>query len=1713
MQIGHRHDVVVLIATKGRRELLLHRALPSVLRQTLSPARIVIVDDADGEADTGELERDAAALAAPIEVLRNRRTRGASGAWSSGLDHIARPCGAPAGVFVAILDDDDEWEPRHLELCYRRATDADANVVATGFVRIEEGGTPPRPTAPPTQIDFDEVLVRNPGIQGSNLFFRLDILLEAGCFDEALASCTDRDLCLRLVALPNLRYTVVEEVTARHYACSSRPRLSTHGSVARLAGLDTFWLKYAPLMTAQQRRAFEERATRLFDWRPAASPHCATPVGQSGPLPDQDARDGGVALLVAFIADVERVENVAALLDDLMLLRTEHGLTGLDVVILENGPSAAASSDLAGVVADRRDRGLRVHFVSRPRHATDALEGLVGDGGVSRGRRLSIGAARTALQSYAYAIAKTKPGVVVWVLDDDMRLDSLVDDGDKRERRRLAIVPQVLRLRDTGADIAIGAYTGAPPLPFAATVRVQLVDVLGSLQWFKRLPPDERLPDMRARNRALQAGRRDFYYDLSRRETDRLETPFLFEADRPCTVGEAFELLCARVDRILAGEQVSRPLAVPVRWSSEDLTGQLKRGGNTFIFDVEALRDVPNIAPDIDGRTTRRSDMIWALVQRGELKRRVVTAPVGVFHDRSRVVPSVLDVDRVIDDIRGFAVYSALEDCLTTDNDRLLAERVSKYVEERLAAFRLSFHRCRGAARAVRALLNDGWMTEGRFDGARQRLISFLERLDHCYTPDALVEIEEGARLLRPVTLSTFRSDLSLAMSEHRERASRAAAALAKEDVEQRVLNARCVVERLVAPSLPLRVLGAGAEGVALTDGARVYKVFDYWKARDAAAQRAGLRSLVGRFRGRRHLYPIEAFPEDGLDAVLVYAFEESEPYVGGLGPSLVELLVECHAEKIVCHNLHPDNLRVVEGRVRLIDYGSDIHPFEDEGDFEQMCRRAFLSWRYSHRADLKEIMRRALVDRSIPHLDGFERFLDAVRLRAGARVRPEPLRARAVQLHAAAVLDYGCGRGALLRVLAPVCDRIVGFDPDVALWDKWRDLVDGGAIMTNAPERAVSEGPFDLIVCERVICTLEDDAEVANVLRDLRGAVKPDGRVLISVCHPAYAWKGPTPESIPHVPPEAHPDSQFTWEKTMLGSGRRRREVHRSERRLTGLLARQGLRVVGRDEARTVDTERFEYSADTLILELAPSPPPRDVTLMLKACAMDAETLEAQALHIVAQLDGGSFAERLLVLDSQTGSFLREHRRGDMGRLRTVAERLLALRLIDRVVDGPVHREAERVNGRWFGVASAATHATNGAQVASTLAGFDACETRYVLQVDIDAMIRRDPGHDYLAEMLAALQSDERAVTVAFNIAQDHDRPYTREGAAGPWRTEVRCCLLDLERLRELLPLENEAVSGHLRLPWHRALDRAVQSGRVASLRGGARSTFYVHPQNARKTRDADAWCLAMAQLERCVVPPAQLGEVEWVGGLADWAPPERHEPFVVVIVGRNVPPGRFRRCVESLSRQTREDWGAIVIDDASELAVASEMRRIAEANLGARATYLAFRTRRGGMANLELAVRHLCGNPESVIVTLDADDALLGPRVLDRVAREYRSGADMTIGSMLRTDKAVRYPVSLDDPRSKRGGNVWQHLRTFKKRLFDAVPPEDFRVEGALADLAYDWAFMLPMVEIAVRPVVIEEELYLYEPSGEGKGDGRARRERAIAAIVAKPTRRGVR
>lgn len=1735
-------SVVALLATRGRFDLLALRALPSILAQSRLPDRIlVVVDQSPSDLPDDVLAEQTRRLRAicrgrvRLTVMRNRRTPArASGAWNTGLDQLHRDHRQPDLVFVAVLDDDDAWEPNHLAGCLDAAVAGDLNMVASGLIRHSSTEDAGHPHAIPSHLDPEELFVRGQHIQGSNLFVRLDLLLLAGGFDERLPSCTDRDLCLRLARLPELRFGSVQRHTVHHYADARADRLTTPGSATKLEGLTRFLRKHSDAFPEDVVAAAEERARTLFGWQPTTPPHpVATVVPPAAPTEP-------LGFVVGFVTDSQVPGHVNGLLDDLLRLQAQPGCSSLLVVVVENGPLPEPTArSLPNLVDGYKAKGLAIEWVSIERQRADWEQGLLVDSPDPTCNRLPIAVTRTILKTYVGRAALQRPGSIAWILDDDKRLSILVDRGDGTAEERLTPDIEALQtIRSSGVDVVIGPDTHAAPLPFVATLRTQLVDLDAALATLANIDPHAPWPDRRAESAAERAVMADTYYDLSR-HTEHLETPFLPAPTAPgCSARDQLVAIAARVGRLLAGEAVTRPLLLPAAdLPASAARDSVQRGGSTLFFDPAHLLLYPQTLARLGEHYLRRSDMLVSQLQRDQAGLRFVMHPcVGVRHDRSQTVRASLVSETLRQDLRGYALYRTENELMQrrSPNQRavpLLAwseeelreavRLVRKYLGERLAALTLSAWRIYGlagaireAARALATETSRSWDSESL--AALDQIVTEMNRIRVEFQPSAVATFAGKVRSgISDHDIRCAFSSMDALVSEYRATLGLGAAATPTFSAA-REARARAVLAR-ARPGMKLRLLGLGGEGVVFTNEAHVYKVLDLLKRRPNHDTAEFLRNLQARDTAPRHVPPLLAVEEQDGELIVAYPFEASEPYTGGHGPDLIALLRECKEAGFVCRNMHPKNLRVTATGLRLIDFGADLRPFTDAG-YRSMAERAWLSWRWPHRQDLDVLMRRALTDKTLAELDGFERFWQAVcdERPSATRIAADMVDPVVLGNATSSVLDYGCGKKATSAMrFARAGLKTVGFDPGAGVAARWSELSEQppNLLLTSSRQQALAAGPFDAVVCTLVLCEQADGSDYERILGDLRAAVREGGTVVVTVCSPFATCGGPTPlHRHRDLPAGASYEECFAYtENGETGAGRG--EFHRPLRRIERDLLRHGLVVERRIESESVDLERFEPASDFLTLVCRPVAVKSEgtgVALVVKTCAMEADTIERQVQHLVGQLEGPRvFQERVLVIDSRRDGFVRQHGNSDFASLLAAAQRLVRHGWIDRVLVGPEGGpEAATVLRGWFGLEATSTHSVHGAPLVAPLLGIESCTADYVLQVDSDLLVgRRDRNHDFLGEMIAQFDADDRIVTAALNIARDADLPFSAGDGSRPWRVEVRGSLVHRERLLAARPLPNQLSSGMPALSWHRSLDEVVRSGSLRSIRGGGAATWFVHLPNSCKRPVAD-WMLLSDLVEKGARPEQQVGSVDLVGGPLGWVPRVRREPLVLVITGRNVPPGRMRRCLDSLLAQEGDDWGAIVIDDGSD-GLSRDCLTMVLAPHRDRITLLQPRERRGQLANTVLAVRHVCADSEAVIVTLDLDDALLGRDVARCILAAHRNGADVTVGSMLRTDKHGDYPVVFEEPRHNRGGNCWQHLRTFRKRLFDAIPDHELRVDGNYVDIAVDWAFMLPIVEMARRPEWIRQPHYLYEPSGLGKGDGRRAREKQIGVLTGRPSR----
>ena len=150
--------------------------------------------------------------------------------------------------------------------------------------------------------------------------------------------------------------------------------------------------------------------------------------------------------------------------------------------------------------------------------------------------------------------------------------------------------------------------------------------------------------------------------------------------------------------------------------------------------------------------------------------------------------------------------------------------------------------------------------------------------------------------------------------------------------------------------------------------------------------------------------------------------------------------------------------------------------------------------------------MRRAICDDTLAELTGLNLFKNVLDPRGLDELFYVPMEKMVADMQPRSVLDYGCGDGRLAERLVNRGIKTVGYDPDPAYIKKCPTRSRATYGDTNLQERLLADSArFDVIVCSRVLCTIENDSEIGDILCDMRRLVAASGNVLVVVCNPFY--------------------------------------------------------------------------------------------------------------------------------------------------------------------------------------------------------------------------------------------------------------------------------------------------------------------------------------------------------------------------------------------------------------------------------------------------------------------------------------------------------------------------------------------------------------------------------------------------------------------------------
>ena len=539
---------------------------------------------------------------------------------------------------------------------------------------------------------------------------------------------------------------------------------------------------------------------------------------------------------------------------------------------------------------------------------------------------------------------------------------------------------------------------------------------------------------------------------------------------------------------------------------------------------------------------------------------------------------------------------------------------------------------------------------------------------------------------------------------------------------------------------------------------------------------------------------------------------------------------------------------------------------------------------------------------------------------------------------------------------------------------------------------------------------------------------------------------------------------------------------------------------------------------------------PQQHVSLVIKACVQDTEIIYEAVKTIVRQLSFPNFFdEKILALDIRQTDFLREYNVVSTWEgLVEQAQKLVDDFIIDKFIF-PEENELSAINQKWFGIASSVSHTTEKIPVTAQLYAFENAMNDLVLQVDCDAIVGRlTKEHSFLNDMILELNKNENVLSVGFNIYKGSEPSFTSYFGFenGGFVPEVRFCLLKKSRIEPLLPLKNELVEDTFKLSWYRALEKCQIETKTCSIRGGDSRSFYIHPHNFKKT-DKDVWFTTIDRVEQNQIPEKQINEFDLACSYYDWALSKRNEKLVIVSCFRNIPLSRFLRFWYSLISQTNRDWGLILIDDASENGLNYFIRELIKP-FQSKITFIQNRFRVGVAQNTYKAIHYFMDNEDSIVCILDADDALIGKNTLKNVQEKYSYfNADVVIGKMYRADKLhahYRYTPNFINPRLY-GGNVWQHIRSFRKYLFDSLGFDDLKIlkskPGAddvllskrfsqrmvFPEYCWDFTYMIPIVEMSENPIAIEYFNVFHDRAAVNTAEIKQRKEAIISEILSKP------
>ena len=621
--------ITVIIATSNNRtNLLFDRALKSVYNQTYSKnVNVIIVDDNQDEtqyniiSDKLKIIRKSMNIRKkfPTKIIKNNRTKfhSGTGAWNSAafscidlknLDSIY-------SHYLAFLDDDDKWENSYLEKCINAININDkyiVGLVACGINFINHNDIkklyPNKET-----ITKENIFIKNPHIQGSNLFINLWVFFSIGCFDESMKSTTDRDLMMRYVEFiecnKNIKTLFIKETLVNYFYDNQINRVTTNRD-SKFQGLNLFYRKYSHLFNEKIKLESLKRAKKLFNYKPYNNKEKTENKFKINEIQNNTSK---VNLILGFICfDCKNLNDILFSFSK-NVLKDSLYLNDFFICIITSPESAKYYNEFNKIMSQYNLK-IKIKWLKN---------------------KYSISKNRTYLQRFIYREGMKKYGnnFISWVVDDDSRFYGIY----KNKRHNINYLYYISKYRDSDIDAFVCGNCGEPPLPFFSMIRTQLLDL-----HFKITLNSKTKKHI---DNYLDTYKQEYYYDISSKNFDFLEYPFF---NFGITIKDF-------INNLKNGYSSTRNIEIDINSIGEIGSDTLYRGGNTIIYNPELLK-IENFTPD-KSKYNRRSDFNWAIVNSILLDRKIKELNLPITHIRNSNMDLKKECEKMEADLIGLVFY------------------------------------------------------------------------------------------------------------------------------------------------------------------------------------------------------------------------------------------------------------------------------------------------------------------------------------------------------------------------------------------------------------------------------------------------------------------------------------------------------------------------------------------------------------------------------------------------------------------------------------------------------------------------------------------------------------------------------------------------------------------------------------------------------------------------------------------------------------------------------------------------------------------------------------------------------------------------------------------------------------------------------------------------------------------------------------------------